>query len=541
MLFNFTISSVVLFLVGFFALILSSVVWTRRKSPGAVPFLIFLLAIIWWLFARILQSAAVNFDDKVIMAIVTYFGIAVAAIFWTCFAMEYSGRNWWKRPQYLPLFFVIPVLAILFVVFSLYFNLGWFNISLLTDQDGSFVVWAHSSIFWIQITYLTLLVLWGILILGRYMLQRSDFYRRQFFIILIGTLIPGISILCYTLRYLPTGPIDWLPLSFVLGGLIYAVTIFRFKFLDVVTVARGELVERLPDGILVLNSEGRVADLNPAAEKILGTSKLAVLGKWLDRVWPDLDPLATNPQIGQHTELVREDNGKLQYLDISLTAVKGAKGKAQGHLLVIRDITERRKMEQALMESESRYETLIEQSNEGVLIIQDGVYKFANRTMTEITGYSVKELVGKLIPFTIAEDDQKILQERYSLRVSEQALPTVYDIGLIRKDGEKRDSEISIGTIVYEAYLAEMLTVRDVTERKVTQRKLEELLNEEKRLSTSLQEEIEKRRKYTRALVHELKTPLTAILASGELLEDEVKDSILMALVKNIRQSSLNM
>jgi signal transduction histidine kinase len=85
------------------------------------------------------------------------------------------------------------------------------------------------------------------------------------------------------------------------------------------------------------------------------------------------------------------------------------------------------------------------------------------------------------------------------------------------------------------------MVLRDITERKLTQRKLETLYSEERRLSNSLQEEIDKRSKYTRALVHELRTPLTSILASSELLESEINDSILSALVKNIRRASLNL
>jgi signal transduction histidine kinase len=83
--------------------------------------------------------------------------------------------------------------------------------------------------------------------------------------------------------------------------------------------------------------------------------------------------------------------------------------------------------------------------------------------------------------------------------------------------------------------------LRDITERKQTQRKMESLYQEECRLRNALQEEIDNRSKYTRALVHELKTPLTAILSSGELLETEIHDEILQDVVKNIRQASLHL
>jgi signal transduction histidine kinase len=64
-----------------------------------------------------------------------------------------------------------------------------------------------------------------------------------------------------------------------------------------------------------------------------------------------------------------------------------------------------------------------------------------------------------------------------------------------------------------------LIVIWDISRRKLTHQKLELLYGEEKQLRSSLQEEMDKRTKYTRALIHELRTPLTAILASGELLE----------------------
>ena len=112
---------------------------------------------------------------------------------------------------------------------------------------------------------------------------------------------------------------------------------------------------------------------------------------------------------------------------------------------------------------------------------------------------------------------------------------------LKRKDGDEIGAEISVGDIRYEGQIAGIVTLRDITERKSTQKRLQSIYFEERRLRNSLQEEIDKRSKYTRALVHELKTPLTSILASSELLESEIRDEVHAALVKNIRRASLNL
>jgi two-component system, OmpR family, aerobic respiration control sensor histidine kinase ArcB len=109
------------------------------------------------------------------------------------------------------------------------------------------------------------------------------------------------------------------------------------------------------------------------------------------------------------------------------------------------------------------------------------------------------------------------------------------------KDGVLRDADVAVGLITFEGSTASIVTIRDITERKMNRLQLEALYNEERQLRNSLQEEIENRSKYTRALVHELKTPLTAILSSSELLEAEIQDKILLALIKNVRSASLTL
>jgi len=297
----------------------------------------------------------------------------------------------------------------------------------------------------------------------------------------------------------------------------------------------------MPDGILVVNSEGIIADINPAALRIISRQKINPLGKRLATLWPQLDLISGRLKQGTHTELACETGSKRHCLDISITDLMEKKGNLAGRLIVMRDITERRLMEQTLRESESRYSALVEQSNEGVLIIQDRQYKFANRTLSEITGYQVDEITGTQMPFGVIEEDRQIAEKGYRERLSGRTGLKVYELRVRRKDGREIDAELTAGTIIFEGQSAQLVTVRDITERKKTQSKLEQLYNQEIRLRNSLQEEIDKRSRYTRALVHELKTPLTAILASGEILEMEIKDRIQAALVKNIRRASFNL
>ncbi len=535
---NFPAFSFAFIAAGIMAVCYATVISMRKSSPGVVPFTLFLLVLAEWLFARSLEAAGVDFGTKIFWGKMMQFGTVSSGVLWIIFSLSYVGSGWWRRPRNLFLLVLIPVIAVILLWTNDWHHLYWPNIYPSPGTDGTVLVWEHGPAFWVECVYYYLSIVAGIIILWRYLLRKKGLYRTQLIILIVGTAVPLAANFIYLLGLSPIKGLDLTPFAILITGFIYGATIFRFRFLDVVPVARSAMVERMPDGILVLNAYGVIVDLNPVLGK-MGTGKAKLeKGKRLAQVWPELETLRRGLEDRKHSEMTTAQG---QTLDIRVTGLKGRDGREAGQLIVLRDITERRKMEKTLLESEQRYEALVEQSNEAVLIVKDGEYRYANRKAEDILGYKVDEILGQHLPFGIAEEDREMMAERYRLRTEGQPVPMTYEVKVERHDGEKRDVEISVGTIRYEGETANIVTLRDITERKLTQRKLEELYRQEKELRASLQAEMEKRNKYTRALVHELNTPLTSILASGELLEVEIEGKRQAALVNNIRRASNNL
>jgi PAS domain S-box-containing protein len=537
MIFTFNTSALITLAFMGIACYYACVIWSRRPNRGSTAFTIFILCVVAWTLSRLLVSSAQLWEIKILLAKVKYFFLAATAIWWLAFAADYCGMKFWRRPRNLILLYVIPVISLLLVITQKWHGIEWLSLNPSTDGSGFSVIWEHKFLFWLQTVYLSILILCGYLILWRYTLKTHGVYGRQIGLLLIGTLIPILGIFFFGMGGDLYRGVDLVMVTLTIAIVIYAWTIFRYRLMDVVPVARGALVEKIPDGILVLDNHGLIQDINPALEKMLNLSKLEVVSRPLSHIWPQMDVIFDKLQPGKEIEI---SNGP-RCLDITLTELLNKQSVRVGRLLVIRDVTERRQMERTLRESEARYSTLVEQSNEVVLIVQDGVLKFANHTMYLLSGYTIGELIGHPFFEFIAPQDRTLTAEIYQRRMKGEDVLNIYELKVLHKNGEIRDMEVSAGQIMFDGKTAFMYTARDITERKLTQRKLEGLYEEEKRLRASLQEEIEKRSKYTRALVHELNTPLTSILASGELLEAEIEDGTLAALVANIRRSSHNL
>jgi PAS domain S-box-containing protein len=145
---------------------------------------------------------------------------------------------------------------------------------------------------------------------------------------------------------------------------------------------------------------------------------------------------------------------------------------------VIAGIIERKRAEEAVRESEEKYSTLVEEGNDGIVIIQDNQLKYVNSKMSEIIGASVQELIGTSFVDYIPPKLKSFIKDRISRRISGEKVPGKYEIEILNKSGKKIPVEVNASLIQYKGRPADMAIVRDITERKHTEEVLRE--NEER-------------------------------------------------------------
>lgn len=163
---------------------------------------------------------------------------------------------------------------------------------------------------------------------------------------------------------------------------------------------------------------------------------------------------------------LRKKDGTLFTASVSTVAVKDGNGEVVYFDGIIEDITERKQMLEALREREERYRAVVENSNEVILVAQDGLIKFMNTKAMEITGYSRDELTSK--PFTdfIHPDDRDMVIERYIERLKGEELPNTYPLRITNKDGGIKWMEINSALITWDRRPATLNFLTDITERR---------------------------------------------------------------------------
>jgi len=242
-----------------------------------------------------------------------------------------------------------------------------------------------------------------------------------------------------------------------------------------------QLVEISPDAVII-HQEGKITYLNPAAMRMLGSQDAPeLLGKnILDLVHPDYrDAVRKNIEkdLGGKTTPPIE----LHMLRVDGTSVivegQGVKTTITGKPAIqvaIRDITESKRIEMELRESEEKYRTLIERANDVVCVVQDGIIKMCNPRLEYYWGGSLDEIVGRPFTHLVHPDALPELINNYKRRISGESLPSIYETILMHKDGSRSFVEMNAGTIVYEGKPADLVIVRDINERKKAEGTLRE-------------------------------------------------------------------
>ncbi len=130
------------------------------------------------------------------------------------------------------------------------------------------------------------------------------------------------------------------------------------------------------------------------------------------------------------------------------------------------EIAERKRAEEALRESEAKYSSLVERGNDGIVILQDGVIKYANSKMVQMLGYTLEETINKPFINYVSPEHREFVIDRYRKRIAGEEVPETYELDIIAKDGKTVNVEVNASLLEYKETIADMAIIRDITERK---------------------------------------------------------------------------
>ena len=273
-----------------------------------------------------------------------YIGIVVLPPAWLVFALQYTGRERRVTPRLLAALSIEPIAMLTVLAVP-----AWRELirSYPPGSTSALVQIELGPLFYLLLAYSTVLtaIATGVLLLT--LVRISAAYRRQSAILLSAIGLVWVTNLLATVGVGVFQEVDWTPVALAVAGLMLVLGVFRFSLLDLVPVARTTLVETMPDPVLVLDAHRRVIDHNPAALRALGASRTTLQGARLAEL---IGAELTTPEHDRPTrhELTLEGDDPSTTFEVTMSVLGDGRSDAPGHLVVLRDITERKAVERRL-------------------------------------------------------------------------------------------------------------------------------------------------------------------------------------------------
>ncbi len=345
------------------------------------------------------------------------------------------------------------------------------------------------------------------------------------------------------------------------------------------------LIENSHDVIVVTDKEGNITYESPSIERILGYKPEDLIGKnGFQFIHSDdvVEVYETFSEVIAHPENTHSIVLRIQHMDGSWRFVEAITQNllndpiVTGIIVNFRDITDRRQAEEDLTEYRKHLEDLVEErtsdlrrSNEQLWQeilerkqVEEDLRIKDNAIMSSMNAIGISELNGKMVYINpsyvelwgydstneiIGNSAREFLKNKKAITSIAKALVKdgawQGELVAVKKDGSSFDAHISASVIRDDSgevgYF--MSSIIDVTERKRIQKELQRLYKSEKRMRGQIEKEMDRRVEFTRALVHELKTPLTPMVISSQVLTNELTEEPLLSLARNVSRGATNL
>jgi len=226
-------------------------------------------------------------------------------------------------------------------------------------------------------------------------------------------------------------------------------------------------------------------DANPAMARILGydspaqlivaysASARAIYADQADaeRIYALLDQ---HDRIEQERVQVLRRDGSLLWVSENARVIRDESGQPRFYEGTMEDITAQVVAEEALTQSQALYSVLLDNTRDGVFLIQRGKLRFANDAMARILGYSREELVGTTYMDLVEPEDSETQRQRRQQREDGSRDLQMYEIHLRRKDGRVILCEVRADAVDYQGDIASTGTLRDITDERRQQQAIAE-------------------------------------------------------------------
>ncbi|MCX6660653.1 MAG: PAS domain S-box protein, partial [Candidatus Bathyarchaeota archaeon] len=246
------------------------------------------------------------------------------------------------------------------------------------------------------------------------------------------------------------------------------------------------VIENIPEPIVIKGRDSKHLIVNKAHLELTGKTRNETIGKTDYELYPkdqaerfrrEDERVITGDKTIVLPELILDDENGLEHiLHCRKTPLRNAEGNISHIISIANDITESKKMEESLRESEEKYRAIVENSPSLILILQEGTIKYVNEFACKKSGWTFEELTSPSFNFiekAVAKEFQGLIKDNIMKRLQGETIPP-YEINLLSQDGSEFPVLVRAQRILYRDQPADLVILTDITELKKAEEELAE-------------------------------------------------------------------
>ncbi len=333
--------------------------WKRRSAPGAKWLFLLMIAAAQWTFCDGMDLSVTQLETHLMWAKASYLGAGAVPVFLLLFTLEYTQQEQRLSTKGVAMLFTVPLFGLFAALSNEQHQLVWTGF-LQASGNPRVIVYQHGPIFWFLALYSFALLFVSAIVIVSFALKTGRLYRGQNISIIVAILLPWSAAVVYV--HAPGLVPGFYPsIALVVSGSIMTLSILKHRLFDLVPIAREALQEKVPDGLLALDSAGQVVDLNPATIRLLELQSAKPIGQPISRL------LESWPEAAAHLLVIDNEDYEFtlcsrsgSYIGFEVSVLLDNRGVYCGNLVVVRDVTDRVRNEQALKQANDELQSRVQ-------------------------------------------------------------------------------------------------------------------------------------------------------------------------------------
>lgn len=262
-----------------------------RGANGAIALAVLSLAIAEWSFAYAMELIGADLNTKLFWGKAQYLGIILTPLAWMVFTFNHAYAG--KRINFRIMSGLAAIGTITFglILTTEFHGLMWTNLRIERGADFAVLGLDHGPWFPVHIAYAYGLLLAGAWFMLRSIIRTQGAYRGQAVALIIAVVVPWVGNVLYLLDLSPIPLFDPTPFAFTVSIVATAWGIFGFQLLALSPVARDNIIDDMQDGVIVIDINNQIADINPSAQQLIGVVDKNIIGRSATdalKQWPHL-------------------------------------------------------------------------------------------------------------------------------------------------------------------------------------------------------------------------------------------------------------